>query len=233
MIYTSVFLALFFIILFIIIIIFLGNSALRTMLDNVLSNKEGFENFNKELNITDMDECRKMDSEFENKVNFQTASNIPLTPIKNSFFVNDLFNKEDTNNYKLNNDLKTGKNCMQIPKLLYDGIWDPHIVSNDNNQTNNWELTNGNLSNDYYCSNDLLRVNKDIPDNFKDMSSTPCIKGGEYYTYYNDENDDKNDYQIKCFEDIFNAGIYPTNHDSGNKDPTINMSKKSKCKTIL
>ena len=87
MIYTSVFFALFFIILFLIIVIFLGNSLLRSMLENLLGDKkEGFENY-KEPNITDLDECRKVDLEFDNKLNCQTASNIPLTPIKNSFFV--------------------------------------------------------------------------------------------------------------------------------------------------
>ena len=92
MIYTSVFFAIFFIILFLIIVIFLGNSLLRSMLENLLGNKkEGFENY-KEPNITDLDECRKVDMEFDNKLNCQTASNIPLTPIKNSFFVNELFN---------------------------------------------------------------------------------------------------------------------------------------------
>ena len=209
MIYTSVFFALFFIILFIIIVIFLGNSLLRSMLENLLGDKkEGFENY-KEPNITDLDECRKVDLEFDNKLNCQTSSNIPLTPIKNSFFVNELFNNNEDSEYNLSNDLKTGTNCMSIPKLLYDGVWDPNIISDNNgNETDNWKLTNGNLSNGYYCSNDLIKTNKPIPDNFKDMSSTPCIKGGEYYTYYNDENDDKYDYEITCFKDVFNAGIY-------------------------
>ena len=85
----------FFIILFLIIVIFLGNSLLRSMLENLLGNKkEGFENY-KETNITDLDECRKVDMEFDNKLNCQTASNIPLTPIKNSFFVNELFNNRN------------------------------------------------------------------------------------------------------------------------------------------
>jgi hypothetical protein len=93
------------------------------MLENLLGDKkEDFENY-KEPNITDLDECRKVDLEFDNKLNCQTASNIPLTPIKNSFFVNYLFNNDDSE-YNLSNDLKKGTNCMSIPKLLYDGIYE-------------------------------------------------------------------------------------------------------------
>lgn len=214
--YTSIFFACLFLLFFVIIIVLAGNSLLRSMLDNLLgAKKEHFENNQQqktsdEPNITDLDACRKIDMEFEGKLNCQTTSNIPLTPIKNSFFINDLFeNNSKSNEYDLTNDLKQGKECMKIPKLLYDGIWDSNNISDgDGNETDAWKLTNGNLSSGIYCSNDMLKINKPIPDNFKDMSSTPCIKGGTYYTYYNDENDDKNDYELACFEDVFNAGIY-------------------------
>ena len=210
--YTSIIFASLFIIFFIIIVVIAGNSLLRSMLDNLIGGKkEHFEN--KELdepNITDLDACRKVDMEFDGKLNCQTTSNIPLTPIKNSFFINNLLNDySKSSEYDLTNDLKEGKECMTIPKLLYDGVWDSNNISEGNgNETDNWKLTNGNLSAGKYCSNDLLRTNKPIPDNFKDLSSTPCIKGGTYYTYYNDENDDKYDYEISCFPDVFNAGIY-------------------------
>lgn len=211
--YSSLIFAFLFIVFFIIIIVIAGNSLLRSMLDNLLGGKkEHFENkvSSDEPNITDLDACRKIDMEFEGKLNSQTTSNIPLTPIKNSFFINNLINDySKSTEYDLTNDLQEGKECMTVPKLLYDGVWDTNNISEGNGfETDDWKLTNGNLSAGKYCSNDMLRTNKPIPDNFKDLSSTPCIKGGTYYTYYNDENDDKYDYEISCFPDVFNAGIY-------------------------
>jgi hypothetical protein len=96
---------------------------------------------------------------------------------------------------------------MSKPKLLYDGIWDPITNVNTPFEEQKWELTNGNLSGGYYCSDKLIQLNKDIPKNYIDKTATPPIVGGEYYTYFNDISDDIFDTEISCFPSVFNAGI--------------------------
>lgn len=203
----SLFFVIFFIIIFIILVIFGGNYVLRSVVDSFLQDgpQEHFEN--KEKDITDLDECRKIDQLSEDKLQFQTASNIPLTPIPDEFYVNELleFKKSD---YDVYPDLQKGKQCMKIPKLLYDGIWYPDLKQKNGNEIYNWKLTNGDISENSYCSNKMLEINKPIPKDFKDLSATPCVEGGEYYTYFNDAVDDKFDYEVKCFPEVFNAGIY-------------------------
>ena len=109
---------------------------------------------------------------------------------------------------KQKNDLKDGMYCLKKSKLLYDGIWNPIINKESPYEYESWELTNGNLSDDYYCSDKLLEVNKPFPENYIDKSATPEIEGGEYYTYFNDTENDKYDTEIQCFPQIFNKGIY-------------------------
>ena len=202
----TVFIYIIIIVIIVFIIIGLINLFLRKAVDHFLSEKEQ-ENF--ENQVLNLDDCSKRDRDVNTRLQCQTASNIPLTPIHNDFFVDEIYKSGDLDGYKLNNELKTGRECMNVPKLLYDGIWNSDIKSKNGYENDDWQLTGGGLSNDYYCSdsNNFLQRVKPIPENFKDLSSTPCIQGGEYYTYFNDEVDDKYDYEIKCFENVFNAGI--------------------------
>ena len=199
--------AIIFIILFIIFCIAGGNYLLRSMVDNALSKNtsENFQNINDIKPINPIDDCRKIDIERANTLNFQTATNIPLSPnyYKNyvgSEYVNDDLIKEP-------NELKNGKYCLRKSKLLYDGIWDPNITNESPYQYESWKLTNGNLTDGYYCSNKLVEVNKPFPKDYLDLSSTPPITSGTYYTYFNDTQDDILDTEIVCFDSFFNAGI--------------------------
>ena len=200
-----------FFILFVFFIIAGGNYMLRSMVDNVLAGKkEKFTNF-KELNqvedisINPIDACKQIDNVSLENLNFQTATNIPLSPYYYKNYVGEIYiNNESKNNITSPND---DTYCLKKSKLLYDGIWDPSIKNNDGYEYENWNLTNGNLTDGYYCSNKLIEVNKPFPKNYVDKSATPPIVGGEYYTYFNDTQDDVFDTEIQCFPSVFNAGI--------------------------
>lgn len=201
--------SLIFCIVFFIIFIFLtiagGNFVLKMMVDNVLSKSEKFQNMNNDNLINPVDDCKKIDIESEKNLNFQTSTNIPLSPNYYKNYIGTIYMNDDI---KQTNDLKDGMYCLKKSKLLYDGIWNPIINKESPYEYQSWELTNGNLSDDYYCSDKLLEVNKPFPENYIDKSATPEIEGGEYYTYFNDTQNDKYDTEIQCFPQIFNKGIY-------------------------
>lgn len=195
-----------FFILFIFLTIAGGNFLLKMMLDNILAKTEKFQNINdNNFIINPIDECKKIDLESEKTLNFQTATNIPLSPNYYKNYIGSIYMNDDT---KVKNDLRDGMYCLKKSKLLYDGIWDPIINKESPFEDETWKLTNGNLSDDYYCSDKLLQVNKPLPENYIDRSATPIIEGGNYYTYFNDTKDDIFDTEIQCFPEIFNKGIY-------------------------
>jgi hypothetical protein len=202
--------SLIFCIIFFLLFIFLtiagGNFVLRMMIDNILSKSENFQNINDDnLIINPIDDCKKIDQESEKNLNFQTATNIPLSPNYYKNYIGSIYMND---NIKPKNELKDGMYCLKKSKLLYDGIWDPKINKESPYEYETWNLTNGNLSDDYYCSDKLIEVNKPFPENYIDKTATPCIEGGKYYTYFNDTQNDKYDIEIQCFPEIFNKGIY-------------------------
>lgn len=204
----SLIFAIIFFILFIFLLIYGFNHILRSMIDHVLEgSSENFENYLGDENnvVNPVDDCSKIDRLTENRLNFQTATNIPLSP--NTNYQNYVGNIYSNENKKQENNLDKGNYCLKKSKLLYDGIWDPIIESNNGMQYETWNLTNGNLTDGYYCSNKLLEVNKPIPKNFIDHSATPPINDMKYYTYFNDPVNDKYDTEIACFPSVFNAGI--------------------------
>ncbi len=96
----SLIFAIIFLILFVFFCIAGGNYMLRNMVDNVLSknNKENFSNINDLVNP--VDECQKTDMEMQKVLNFQTATNIPLSPnnYKNyigSIYIDDKIEKKN------------------------------------------------------------------------------------------------------------------------------------------
>lgn len=209
----SLIFAIIFFMLFIFFCIAGGNYMLRSMVENALStgNKENFNNFNGNVNtnvnanvndslaINAMDECSKNDMEMQNVLNFQTGTNIPQSPNYYKNYIGSIFIDENINK-DVNND-QQGMYCMKKSKLLYDGIWDPKIKVNAPYETQEWTLTNGNLTDGYYCSDKMIEINKPFPKNYIDDSATPPIVGGEYYTYFNDTVDDVFDTEIHCFND--------------------------------
>lgn len=206
----SLILSIFFLILFIFFCIAGGNFLLRSMVDNALG-KEDFRNINEmdKNNIDDnsivnpLDDCKKIDLESQESLNFQTTTNIPLSP----YYYKNYIGKIYIENPVHNNELKEGSQCLKKNKLLYDGIWDPKINKDASYEYETWNLTNGNLYDDYYCSNKLLEVNKPFPKDYIDMSATPPIEDGHYYTYFNDTQNDVCDKEIQCFPEIFNTGL--------------------------
>ena len=202
----SLILSIVFFILFVFLVIAGGNFVLKTMVDNVLSKSEKFQNMNNDnLVINPLDECKKIDLESEKNLNFQTATNIPLSPNYYKNYIGSIYMNDDI---KTVNELKDGMYFLKKSKLLYDGIWNPVINKESPYEYESWQLTNGNLSDDYYCSDKLLEINKPFPENYIDKSATPDIEGGNYYTYFNDTQDDIFDTEIQCFPQIFNKGIY-------------------------
>jgi len=203
----SLIFAIIFFLLFIFFCIAGGNYLLKSMIDNVLSKQEHFRNNNQdeiESSINPTDDCSKIDMDIQNNLNFQTATNIPLSPYYYRNYVGDLYIE---NNKKEINEFKDGKYCLKKGKLLYDGIWDSTISNDNPYEFEQWNITNGNITDGYYCSDKLLEVNKPFPKNYIDKSATPPIINGQYYTYFNDTQDDVFDTEISCFPSIFNAGI--------------------------
>ena len=207
----SLILSIIFLILFIFLCIIGFNSVLRSMIDNSLGS-ENFSNINNSIintNIEDnsiinpIDECKKIDIESQESLNFQTTTNIPLSPNYYKNYIGKIYIDEPSNN----NELKYGLQCLKKNKLLYDGIWDPIINKDASYEYETWNLTNGNIYDDYYCSNKLLEINKPFPENYIDKSATPPIEKGYYYTYFNDTQNDVCDKEISCFPQIFNTGF--------------------------
>ena len=205
----------FFLIVFIILTIAGGNYALSSLVRNTLSdgdNKETFDNYkdknNKHNLINSIDNCKQIDKFNLEKVNTQTGTNIPLSPNYYDDYVGIIYN--DIKNPK-NNELKNGDYCLYKNELLYDGIWKSKMKhSNQGYIEQDWELTKGNVMNDYYCSNKLVQLNKKIPKDFIDYSSTPEAKEVNMKTYFNDCKDDPMDLQLSCFPSVFDKGITPT-----------------------
>jgi len=207
----SLLFCIFFFILFIFLSIAGGNVVLKMMIDNVLSKSEKFQNMNIDNSIDNsivnpVDDCKKIDLKSEQNLNFQTATNIPLSPNYYQNYIGSIYMNNDT---KKNNDLKDGMYCLKKSKLLYDGIWNPIINKDSPYEYESWNLTNGNLSDDYYCSDKLLEVNKPFPENYIDKTATPIIKGDNYYMYFNDTKNDIFDIEIECFPEIFDTGYSP------------------------
>ena len=180
---------------------------LKTMIERVISTNENFENFKNSLRENDvinpLDECKKIDKLSQDNINFQTATNIPLSPYNYKNYIGSIYMNETKNK----NELTKGKYCLKKSKLLYDGIWEPTIHKEAPYEYESWKITNGNISDSYYCSDKLMEVNKPFPEKYIDKSATPPIVGGKYYTYFNDTQDDVFDTEIQCFPSVFNAGI--------------------------
>jgi hypothetical protein len=199
-------------ILFIIITIYGINSFLFSVVDKFVSKNENFENYNQHNQliqhnqIPNMDSCKKLDNISRNIVNTQTGTNIPLNPIQ----YNDHIGQLNIYNDKKNDELKQGKFCANQNELLYDGIWKSDMNNLQNGFLNqSWELTNGNVINNYVCSDKFIQTNKTLPDDYIDCTTTPDLKEEDTTIYFNDKKDDPLDLQINCFPEEFNKGITP------------------------
>ena len=197
-----------------------GNHALRSAVDHVLASTSSFdssssssEHFsnkarkNNDIELVKMDECKKMDEQAQKRLNFQTGTNIPLSPHSYKNYVG------NTHIYKNKNDYVSCKSdTFYLPKnkLLYDGIWESKNENENPYLYESWKLVNKPVPYDYYTSQKMFQVNKKIPKNFIDKSAvTKSTQNSKYYTYINDNMDDVCDKEIVCFENVFNKGIYP------------------------
>jgi hypothetical protein len=184
------------------------------MIDNVLS-KENFQNqsldkYSNDFTINPIDDCKKIDEISENNLNFQTATNIPLSPYQYKNFIGSIYMDDNENNELNQNniDMSNGKYCLKKNKLLYDGIWNPNIKKESPYEYETWNLTNGDVTDGYYCSDKLIEVNKPFPENYIDKTAIyENTNGGQYYTYYNDEVTDKYDTEIQCFPSDFHPNM--------------------------
>jgi hypothetical protein len=89
----SLILAIVFIVLFIFFLIAGGNFILKSMIDNVLGQNKNSEHFGNIDNsrVNETDECKKMDERNFNNLNFQTGTNIPLSPINYRDYVGEIY----------------------------------------------------------------------------------------------------------------------------------------------
>ena len=209
-------LVIFFLVVCILLTIVGGNYALRHLVDSALGKKETFENPNqiKKKIIDSMDDCKQIDKFNTGKLNMQTGTNIPLSPNTYEDYVGIMY--DDIKNPP-NNELKDGNYCLYKDELLYDGIWKSKIAHpRPGYEKQEWTLTNGNVMNDYYCSNKLVQLNKKIPNDYVDQSAVYDDPNVEKITYFNDCKDDPYDIELSCFPPIFNKGITSTtkNFDS-------------------
>ena len=53
---------------------------------------------------------------------------------------------------------RKGKYIFPIPKFLYDGIWDNNIEIKGDVETKKWFLTNGNIYENQYATNNFFHV---------------------------------------------------------------------------
>ena len=164
-------------------------------------NKEKFQNYNPLNEIPNLDECKKIDKKLKNTLNSQTGTNIPLSPI----YYNDHVGELNIYKNKPNDELKEGCLCAYKNELLYDGIWKSEINKKYNGFLNqHWTLTNGNIKDDYICSDKFIQLNKTMPN---DNVTLPQHKQLDTGIHFNDKKDDPLDIGINCFPDEFNKGI--------------------------
>ncbi len=164
-------------------------------------NKEKFQNYNPLNEIPNLDECKKIDKKLKNTLNSQTGTNIPLSPI----YYNDHVGELNIYKNKPNDELKEGCLCAYQNELLYDGIWKSEINKKYNGFLNqHWTLTNGNIKDDYICSDKFIQLNKTMPN---DNVTLPQHKQLDTGIHFNDKKDDPLDIGINCFPDEFNKGI--------------------------
>ncbi len=203
--FVTLILVVFFLIIFLILSFATINYIFKGMIDSFLP-KENFQNLIlKKKTLNEIDDCKKIDKLGDELLQNQTATNIPLSPNKYENYVGILY---DNINNKDNNELKNGNYCLYKNELLYDGIWKSDIKNPKNGLLfQNWNLTNGKVINDYYCSDKLIQINRKMPKNFKDDSSIFENDNVKYKVYYNDCLDDPNDIQLSCFPTVFNKGI--------------------------
>lgn len=196
----SLIIAIVILVLVIVLTIYGINLALRATVDSFIS-KEKFENFNPLNQIPNLDACKKIDSPLKNKLNTQTGTNIPLNPI----YYNNHVGQMNIYNDKKNNELKNGCLCAYQNELLYDGIWKSEITKKNKGFLNqNWLLTNGDIKNDYVCSDKFIQLNKTMPNDFISM---PPHKQLDTDIHFNDKKNDPLDIGITCFPEEFNKGM--------------------------
>lgn len=230
---VSLLLTLLVLILIIFLTIFSINTLLKNSINKILNNvNETFTNSSSNLN--NMDECKKMDIPLKTKLNFQTGTNIPLSPTHYEDHVGQMY--IDKPNYKEKKELQDGKYCVYQNELLYDGIWKPSLNNvKDGYLQQDWKLTKGNIMNDFTCSNKLIEINKPIPKDYIDESAVPKLKQVENGIYFNDLIDDPLDIQIDSFPTEFNKGITPPTKDfidnvkKGDQENENTLSGKKKC----
>jgi len=160
------------------------NKTIETMIDNTLST-EHFENNNDKSVRVDCS-CKKKDTLSDKILNFQTPASIPGCHDNYTYYINDIYinkqkSKEPTRKYNCRT------KCMNKPKLLYDGIYEPYIFENKGFEKIKWKLTDGNLTDGDYCSDKLLQMNKEMPDNCNDCEPR---NDNNYYYYKVAEDDD-------------------------------------------
>lgn len=200
-----------FIIIIIVIAVAAGNHALRSAVDHVLAG-EHFNNMNDidNMELVKMDECKKIDEQSQKTLNFQTGTNIPLSPTSYRDYIGNTYiykNKDDCTN------CKSGHLYLPKNKLLYDGIWEQKNINEVPYIYETWNLVDKPIPYDYYTSNNFFQINKKMPPNLIDESAV--YKNNEnpkYYTYINDNKDDVCDKEIACFADVFNKEKGKTNY---------------------
>ena len=175
------------------LVVLLGNFLLKKVIDAVLVKKERFQNAGKESFLPQMDACSKNDEIGSEQLNFQTGTNIPISPFYYRNYVGTPYIEESPPSYMNGIFIKN--------KLLYDGIWESNEKAEAPYMTETWKMTNGDVIEGTYgrVTENLLQMSPKMPNG--EVKKDP-IQGGYYYTFFNDTQDDVADVEIKCFEGL-------------------------------
>lgn len=201
------------VVIFLILLFVYGlfNYQLKGMMDTYVNGKEIQENFTtnrmEEASIRPIDECVKNDMKGDELLHTNCSHGIPNGPFDYKYYVGDVYIPEPTNP-ELGR--KNGKYCVGKQKLLFDGIWSPHIFAKEGYETTKWKLTNGNVTEGEICMKSLYNTLKPMPTELPPDCPVKCLKESDIGVYCNgppdnDKQDitDPNDEQVICFPSIF------------------------------
>ncbi len=211
MIYWALFLIIFFVIIIVVIIFSIGNYLLRKIVESFLQKKEGFSNMDRAYLAPD--ECSQIDHMGDDKLYMQCSTNIPMAPFKYADFVGEIYTHEPKNGDNLTpppscNNSQYNFVSLIKPKLIYDGIFDPHIKKDDGWESTEYTMNPDTIVYEKYFSNKMLEHNFKVPNQWRDLSSTPYVEGGDKVQYFfNDTQQDVMDTELYCWDQIFNAGV--------------------------
>ena len=128
--------------------------AIENMIDRNTS-KETFINNPMINNIDKVDECSKIETNYNKYLSTPVAVNAPNQEFQYNFYVGERGNNNNNNNQLIID----GGYCFPIKDFRYDSVWTGYKINNDDFEKIKWKDKRNILK--YYCSDNLIiRPNK-------------------------------------------------------------------------